>query len=161
MEDFYGEGHCLIWVNRPSPKQYSPSEEEYRQIQASIHHAQDFQEIMQRLDTILATPIPHKEPLSALIPCNNDPWPLSEIKHSSDGHPIYGETSCNPGQASNSAPTTLNSRSISSHPIISMAGGKPLVLVLSVPSNAEGKPLVQPTLPTNGIVTNNRQTSTV
>ena len=30
-------------VNRPSPKQYSPSEEEYRQIQEYIHRARDFQ----------------------------------------------------------------------------------------------------------------------
>ena len=95
---------------------------------------------MQRLDTILATPIPHKEPLSALLPRNTNPWPLVEIKPSSDGHPVYGETSHNLGQTSNSSPTTLSSRSISSHPILSMAGGKPSVPVAYVPSNAMGEP---------------------
>ena len=29
---------------------------------------------MHRLDTILATPIPHKEPMSALLPHNMNPW---------------------------------------------------------------------------------------
>ena len=114
-----------FWVNRPSLEQYSPGEEEYRQIQASIHRAHDFQEIMHRLHTILATPIPHKEPLSALLPCNTNPWPLAEIKPSSDGHPTYGETSRNLGQTSNSTHATLSSRSVSTHPILSMAGGKP------------------------------------
>ena len=97
---------------------------------------------MQRFDAILATPIPHKEPLSALLPHNMDPWPLAKIKPSSDGHSVYGNTSCNPGQTSNSSPTVLSSRSVSSHLILSMAGGKPSIPVVSVPSNAEGKPLV-------------------
>ena len=71
-------GHAIasFGVNRSYSEQYSPSEEEYRQIQASIHHARDFQERMHRLDTILATPIPHKEPISTLLPCNTDPWPM-------------------------------------------------------------------------------------
>ena len=69
---------------------------------------------MQRLDTILATPIPRKEPFSALLPCNTNPWPLDEIKPSSDGHLAYGETSRNPGQTSNFAPVVLSSRSVSS-----------------------------------------------
>ena len=96
---------------------------------------------MQILDTILTTPMPHKEPILALLPCNTDPWPLDEIKHSSNGHPAYGETSRNPGQTSNSAPAVLSSRYVSSQPILSMVGGKPLVPVISVPSNAKGKPL--------------------
>ena len=95
---------------------------------------------MQRLATILATSIPHKEPLSSLLPRNMDPWPLAKIKPSSDGHLVYGETSHNLGQTSNSAPATLNSRYVSNHPILSMAGGQPSVLVVSVPSNAEGPP---------------------
>ena len=73
-----GQAIASFGVNRPSPKQSSQSEEEYRKIQASIHHACDFQEIMQRLDTILATPIPHKEPFLDLLPHNTDPWPLTE-----------------------------------------------------------------------------------
>ena len=68
-----GQDTASFGVNRPSPEQSSSSEEEYRQIQASIHRARDFQERMHRLDTILATPIPHKEPLSALLPHNMDP----------------------------------------------------------------------------------------
>ena len=71
---YMGQAIASFRVNRPSPEQYSLGEEEYRQIQASIHHAHDFQERMQILDTILATPIPHKEPLSALLPFNTDPW---------------------------------------------------------------------------------------
>ena len=58
-----GQAISSFGVNITSPEQNSPGEEEYRKIQASIHHAHDFQERMQRLDTILATPIPHKEPL--------------------------------------------------------------------------------------------------
>ena len=120
-----GQAISSFRLNMPSPAQYSPSEEEYRQIQASVHRAHDFQERMQRLDTILATPIPHKEPVSALLPRNTDPWPLAKIKPSSDGHPTYGDSSCNPSQTSNSAPAVLSSRFVSSDPILSMARGKP------------------------------------
>ena len=52
-----------------------------------------------------------------------DPWPVAEIRDSTNGHPAYGETFGNLGQTSNSAPTVLNSRYVSSHPILSMAGG--------------------------------------
>ena len=34
-----GEAISSFGVNRTSPEQNSPNEEEYRQIQASIHHA--------------------------------------------------------------------------------------------------------------------------
>ena len=34
-----GKAIASFGLNRPSPEQYSPSEEEYRQIQASIHYA--------------------------------------------------------------------------------------------------------------------------
>ena len=37
-----GQDIASFGLNRPSPKQYSPSEDEYRQIQASIHRAHDF-----------------------------------------------------------------------------------------------------------------------
>ena len=95
---------------------------------------------MQRLDGVLATPTPHTETISARLPCNTDPWHVAEIKASTDGYPAYGETSHNDGRTSNSALAFLNSRSISSHPIPSMARGKPSVPVVSIPSNAGGKP---------------------
>ena len=60
-------------VNRTSPGQTSPGEEEYRQIQASIHRARDFQERMQRLDRVLATPTPHNESILVRLPRNTDP----------------------------------------------------------------------------------------
>ena len=69
-----------------------------------------------------------------------DPWPLAKVKTSSDGHPAYGETSRNLGQTSNSTLAVLGFRSVSSHPILSMARGKPSVQVVSVPSNAGGDP---------------------
>ena len=95
---------------------------------------------MHRLEIFLATPAPHTKSISSRLPHDIDPWPVAEIRASTDGHPSYGETYRNPGQTSNSAPAVLNSRSISSHPILSMGGGKPSVPVVSVPSNAEGKP---------------------
>ena len=36
------------------------------------------------------------ESMLARLPCNTDPWPLSEIKPSLEDHPTYGETSRNP-----------------------------------------------------------------
>ena len=59
-------------VNRPFPNNPSPSEEEYREIQASLNHACNFQERMER---VMATPVPHKEPMLALLPCLTNPWP--------------------------------------------------------------------------------------
>ena len=38
----------------------------------------------------------HHETLPKRLPHNTDPWHEAEIKPSSDGHPIYGETSHNP-----------------------------------------------------------------
>ena len=94
---------------------------------------------MHRLDRVLVAPAPHTKSVSAILPCNIDPWPIAENRASTDGHPTYGDTSRNLGQTSNSTPIVLNSRSISSPPIISMAGGKPSVPVVSVPSNAGGQ----------------------
>ena len=137
-----GQAISSFEVNRTSPEQTSPNEEEYRQIQASIHRARDFQERMQWLDRFLAAPAPHTETISARLSRNMDPWPVVEIKASSDGHLEYGETSCNPSQTSNSTPVVLNSRSLSCHPILSMDGGKRLAPVVSVPFNTRGKPLM-------------------
>ena len=83
-------------VNRSYPEQTSPGEEYYRQIQESIHHARDFQERMQRLARVLDTLAPHNESILARLPRNTDPWPMAKIRASTDGHPTYGETSCNP-----------------------------------------------------------------
>ena len=95
---------------------------------------------MQRSDRVLATSAPHTETISTRLPRNMDPCHVAEIRASTDGHPIYGETSCNPGQTSNSAPVVLNSRSVSSHPILSMDVGKPSITLVYVPSNTGGKP---------------------
>ena len=78
---------------------------------------------MQRLDRVLDVPAPHNESISARLPHNTYPWPVAEIISSTDGHPSYGETSCNLGQTSNSTLAVLNSRSVSSHQILSMDGG--------------------------------------
>ena len=93
---------------------------------------------MQRLDIVLAALAPHTESISARLPRNMDPWPMDKIKSSLDL--VYGETAHNPGQTSHSSPTVLSSRSVSSHPILSMARGQPLVPIVSVRSNTGGKP---------------------
>ena len=89
---------------------------------------------MQRIDRVLAAPAPHSESISTRLPRNMGPWLVAEIKDYLDLE--YGETTCNLGQTSHSAPTVLNSRPVSSHPILSMARGKPLVPVVFVPFNA-------------------------
>ena len=110
---------------------------------------------MQRLDTILATLIPHKEPISSLLPCNTDPWTDEYCSLADSMKPIDPiETSHHPGQTSN--PTVANVRSISSPPRSSRAGGKPSTLVVSVPYSVGGKPLTRSTLPSGGVVTHNR-----
>ena len=38
----------------------------------------------------------HYETMPARLPHNKDPWPIAEIKPSSEGRPTYGETSRNP-----------------------------------------------------------------
>ena len=92
---------------------------------------------MQKLDTILATPIPHKESMSALLPHNTDPWPAKYHSLSDSMKPIdHVETSHHPGQTYD--PTVLNVRSVSSPPRSSMAGGKPSTPVVSVPYGAGG-----------------------
>ena len=136
-----GQDISSFGVNRISHEQNSPGEEQYRQIQASIHPACDFQEIMHRLDRVLATPAPHTESISTRLPRNMDRCPMAELGASTNGHPAYGETSRNPGQTSNFAPAILNSRFVSSHPILSMDGGKPSVTVVSIPSNDGGQPM--------------------
>ena len=133
-----GQAITSFGVHRPTPRHYSPSEEEYRQIQSAIHRAQDFQERMQRLDTILATPVPPKEPMSALLPHNMDPW--SDVYHSlaDSMKPIDSvRTSKHPGQTFD--PTVANVRSVSIPPRYSRAGGKPSTPVVSARYSVEGQ----------------------
>ena len=154
-----GKSISSFEVNRPSPEKYSQGEEEYRQIQASIHRAHDFQERIQRLDTILAPPMPHNEPVLALLPCNTDPWPPGYHSLVDSLIPInLVEPSHHPDQTFD--PTVSNVRFVSSPPMSSMAGGKPSTPVVSVPFNVGGEPSAQSTLPDNGFSTHNRQTST-
>ena len=76
----------------------------------------------------------------------------------SDDAPSHGLSPHDPGQTSN--PTFLNPRSVSSHPIPSIAGAKPSAQVVFVPSNIRGKPPVRPMLSVSGVVTSTRKTST-
>ena len=92
------------------------------------------------------TLVPHKEPMSALLPRLSYPWPsgyltLAETLAPIDDLPSHGVTSHNPGQTSN--PTFLNTRSIFIPPIPFVAGGKSLAQMVSVHSNARGKPPMQ------------------
>ena len=60
-----GQSISEFWVTRPSFDNSPPGEDEHKRIQASIDHARNFQE---RFERIIAFPIPHKEPMSALLP---------------------------------------------------------------------------------------------
>ena len=94
---------------------------------------------MQRLDTILETPIPHKEPMSAFLPRNTNPWPERYRSLADSMKPIDPvETSKRLGQTFD--PPIANVRSISSPPRYFRDGGKPSTLVVSVPYSAKGKP---------------------
>ena len=91
--------------------------------------------------------------MSARIPHNIDPWPLSEIKTSFEGHPTYGDTSRNPWPegycslaqvlgpieeiAFESNPV-LNENPTVSHPVTVF--GKSTNQVISAQYNAGGKP---------------------
>ena len=119
---------------RPSFENPPLNEESYRRIQESLSRARNFQEIM---DRVLSTPIPHKEPMSALLPRLSDPWP-SGNSPLTDDVPSHGMSPCDPVQTSN--PTILNPRYIFNPPIPSIAGGKPSTQVVSVPSNSGGNP---------------------
>ena len=95
---------------------------------------------MQRLDTILATPIPHKEPMSALLPHNTDPWRDDYHSLADSMKPIDPvETSHHPGQTFD--PTVANVRSVSSPHRSSRVGGKPSTPAVSIPYSFRGKPL--------------------
>ena len=92
---------------------------------------------MQRLDTILATPIPHEEPMSAILPHKMDPWIDGYHSLVDSMKPIDPvETSQHPGQTSN--PTVANIRSVSSPPRSSREGGQSSTPVVSIPHIAVG-----------------------
>ena len=113
---------------------------------------------MQRLDDILVTPIPHKEPMLALLPHNRNPWPDGYRSLDDSMKPIDPvETPPHLGQTFN--PTVANVCSVSSPPGSSRAGVKPSNPFVSVPYSVGGKPLALSTLPSNGFVTQNRQAS--
>ena len=114
---------------------------------------------MHRLDTILATPVPHKELVSVILPCNMDPWPARYHSLADSMKPIEPiETSHHPGQTYD--PIVSNVRYVPIPPMTSMDGGKPSTPIALEPFNARGKPPKRSMLPTSGVVTNNRHTST-
>ena len=94
----------------------------------------------------------------ALLPRLPDPWP-SGYSPLADDVPSRGMSPRNLGQTSN--PIVLNSRSIYSPPITSVAGGKSSTQMVSIHSNAGGQPSTQATLSVSGVSTSTRQTSIV
>ena len=94
---------------------------------------------MQRLDTILANPIPHKDLVLALLPRNTDPWLAGYRSLTDSMKPInHVDTSHHPGQTSD--PMVANVRFVSSPPRSSRDGGQLSTSVVLVPYNARGKP---------------------
>ena len=132
---------AVFGVIRPSFENPPLNEESYKRIQESVSCARNFQE---RMDRVLDTPIPHKEPMSALLPRLSDAWPsgyspLAENFAPIDDVPPRGMYPRNPGQTSN--PTVVNPRFVSSPPINFVAGGKSSAQMVVVHSNTGGKPL--------------------
>ena len=91
------------------------------------------------MDRVLATPVPHKESMSAILPHLIDPWPIG-YNPLSDDAPSRGLSPCDLGQTS--TPTVLNPRFVASPPIPSIAGCKSSSQVVSITSNDGGKPPV-------------------
>ena len=85
----------------------------------------------------MATPLPHKEPMSTLLPCLSNPWP-SGYSPLVDEVPSRGMSPHDPGQTSN--PIVLNPSCVDSPPIPSIAWGKSSSQMVSIHSNAGGKP---------------------
>ena len=119
-----GQAISGFGVTRPCFKNPPLGEDEYRRIQASLDHAHNF---LERMERIVPSPVSYKEPMSTLFPCLSDPWP-SEYRTLTDTLGPFEEVSFsgvishNPGQTSN--PTIVNKRSTSSPPIPSAVGGK-------------------------------------
>ena len=107
----------------------------------------------------MATPIPHKEPMSALLPHLSDPRPsryrsLTKTLDPIDDVPPRGMSPHNPGQTSN--PIVSNPRFVCSPPIASIAGGQSSAQMVSVHSNTGGQPQVRVTLLVSGVSTSTR-----
>ena len=158
---YMGQSIVEFGVTRPSFQNPPPGDHEYRRVQASLDCTRSFQERMER---VMATPIPHKEPMSALLPCLSNPWnsgyrSLFETLDPIDDVPPRGMSPHNPGQTSN--PKFLNPRSVSSPPITSLAWGKSSSQMVLVHSNIGWKPPVQATLSFTGFSTSTRHTSIV
>ena len=65
-----GQAISEFGVIRPSFENPPLNEDAYRRIQALLDHARNFQE---RMDRVMDTLVPHKEPMSALLPHLSDP----------------------------------------------------------------------------------------
>ena len=121
--------------------------------------------------------------VSARLPHNIDPWPLAEIKPSSDGNPTYGETSHNPwpkgyrsldqvlgpieevpfqgNPGPNDNPIVSHLGPITRPSIPVMVGGKSINQVMSSNSNAGGKPPARVTSSVSGIIASSGKVSAV
>ena len=100
--------------------------------------------IFHRVERIIPSPVPHKEPMSTLFPHILNPCPsgyrkISKTLDPIDDLPPRGVTPHNPDQTSN--PTISNPRYVSSPPIPSVARGKSSAQMVLVHSNVGGKPL--------------------
>ena len=121
--------------------------------------------------------------MSARLPRNTDPWPLSEIKPSPEGHPTYGKTSRNPWpegylslaqvlgpieEVPFQGNTGPNDIPIVSHPgpitrpsIPVMVVGKSTNQVMSAHSNIGGQPPMQVTSSISVIISSSGQVAAV
>ena len=118
----------------------SPGEYEHRRIQDCLNRAHHFQE---RVERIIPSHIPHKEPMLDLLPHLSDPWPsgyrtLAKTLAPIDDLPPRGVTPHNPDQTFN--PAVSNPRYVSSPPIPFVAKGESSAQMVSVHSNVGGKP---------------------
>ena len=68
-----GQAISKFGVIRPSFEKPLLNEDAYRIIQSSLDCTHNFQERMER---VMATPVPHKEPILALLLNLSDPWPF-------------------------------------------------------------------------------------
>ena len=120
----------------------SLDEEMYIRFQPSFERLQN---IHDNLEKLISTPVPHKEPMFALLPRLSDPFTsryssLSLFLATPNVSPDRGVTTHNPRQTSNPTPAVSNIGSIPSSPIPFVDGGKFLAQVVFVSSNTWGNP---------------------
>ena len=65
-----GRSIVKFGVNRTYLENPPPGEDEYRRIQASLDHAHNF---LERMERIVPSPVSYKEPMSTLFPLLSDP----------------------------------------------------------------------------------------